>query len=680
MAWPVPATASTNAARLAVPLLPRTALLILLGVGTALFGWVGFLLIDPTNDGLSDCWGVDGAFYLAYAIGVSAGPGGRRRGVVLHVACAAAGFLAGGTLAGVEPGRLLAMIPGNVAAGLAFALVYQRGGGTASWVPRTAEESARLIAAIAPGPIIGVLLGAYPATGWGGSADIHTSLWALARQFSFLAVAAHCMIPLLFQAPTSLLRFPRLRWLPVYALAAAIGLLGQPLLMDLPLSWLIILPAALAGLVFTVRSAGLMAFALIMLYVVIPYPEGAVEVQRGPVSPEILADFMLGFVSHVAATVAVFREHLAHLRAEAAARVRAESAQHELLDGVIQSITHGLLLTDGDGRVAMSNAAVSALVGEAIPDQVTQEWARGAQLQSADVRRIVGSPNWVSMLRPPPGEAIRTEVAVGSAATETRRVSVSSQALTIGPDRLSLILIRDITRAHARQQELEAFAGTVAHDLKGPLTALAGWMEAAADEFEEGDAASGQRLLSRARDAVFRMQTLIDDYLAYAVSRGGVLTLTEVPLAVVVREIVDVYAAAGEHLGATFDIDTPHVLHADAALTRQLMANIIGNGVKYARDGEAAHLRISSLDEAPGWAEVQVADRGRGLQPGDEDRIFLAFSRSDKDATAVAGVGLGLALCHAIVTRHGGRISAENNAWGGATFRFTMPTVGTVEA
>ena len=74
--------------------------------------------------------------------------------------------------------------------------------------------------------------------------------------------------------------------------------------------------------------------------------------------------------------------------------------------------------------------------------------------------------------------------------------------------------------------------------------------------------------------------------------------------------IRDRYEAGGS---AVFDVDVEHVVHADAALTRQLFANLIGAGVKNHRPGHLAYVLVRSADEAPGWAEVAVSDRGAGL-------------------------------------------------------------------
>ena len=161
-------------------------------------------------------------------------------------------------------------------------------------------------------------------------------------------------------------------------------------------------------------------------------------------------------------------------------------------------------------------------------------------------------------------------------------------------------------------------------------------------------------------------------HLAFTVAREGLLRLGDVPLAELVREVADSYPR--DSLAPTFDLDVTHTSRADIALTRQLLSNLVGNAVKYTRPGQRPRIELRSHDDVePGWVQVVVADRGVGIQPGDEQRIFDAFSRSDKDAEQVAGTGLGLALCHSIVTRHGGRNHADSNEHGGATFRFPLP-------
>jgi two-component system sensor histidine kinase KdpD len=123
-----------------------------------------------------------------------------------------------------------------------------------------------------------------------------------------------------------------------------------------------------------------------------------------------------------------------------------------------------------------------------------------------------------------------------------------------------------------------------------------------------------------------------------------------------------------------FKLDLPDdlpLVSIDGVLIEQVLVNLIENAVKYTPLGSPICLSA--------WAEgqevmVEVADRGPGLPPGEEERIFDKFYRVRP--TDARGVGLGLTICRAIVEAHGGRIWAANRAEGGAVFRFTLPFDG----
>ncbi len=511
----------------------------------------------------------------------------------------------------------------------------------------------------------------------------------------------NCVTPLYF-SNADLLPSHRQRIKVAAAIPLAAACLLLPALLNEPLlSWLYVIPALWSSLVMTRRSTALYTLVYSVAgtftpYVILPLPP-----LGGLLLPQAMVDGTFAFATHLAMLIIALRNENNRLQREVEALADDERAQRELFTSVIQSMTDGMILTDRAGQVTMTNRAAEALSLHGIPDRLDVEWAtffemddedvyaidttdfglppvdlRAIDLQAEDVAKVIRGVLLNALLQPEPDRVRQVELLLPRD-DGIKRLAISSKDLPAGNERLTLLMFKDVTKARLRQEELESFAGTVAHDLKGPLTALTGWMEAAGDEIAEDDPVAGRMALARAHDAVTRMQNLIDDYLAYAVSRGGVLHLVDVALVDVVREITALYAHADD--GPTFELDVPHVLRADASLTRQLLANIIGNGIKYSRAGERPFIRVRSVDDQPGWAEVQVADRGRGIQPGDEERVFGRLSRSDKDAGSVQGIGLGLALCHAIVTRHGGTISAENNEWGGATFRFTLPSAELAE-
>jgi two-component system sensor histidine kinase KdpD len=111
------------------------------------------------------------------------------------------------------------------------------------------------------------------------------------------------------------------------------------------------------------------------------------------------------------------------------------------------------------------------------------------------------------------------------------------------------------------------------------------------------------------------------------------------------------------------------LVRVDATLIEQVLTNLMENAAKYTLPGTPITLRAQRHD---GELIVSVEDRGPGLPPGDPQRLFAKFHRGSRES-AVPGVGLGLAICQAVVRLHHGRIWAERRAGGGAAFRFTLP-------
>jgi two-component system sensor histidine kinase KdpD len=111
------------------------------------------------------------------------------------------------------------------------------------------------------------------------------------------------------------------------------------------------------------------------------------------------------------------------------------------------------------------------------------------------------------------------------------------------------------------------------------------------------------------------------------------------------------------------------LVNVDPVLIEQVFANLLENAVKYTPRG--TRIEISARKVA-GRIAVEVADSGPGIPAGEETKLFDKFYRLQREA-AQSGVGLGLAICKAIIAAHGGTISVANRATGGAVFRFELP-------
>jgi two-component system sensor histidine kinase KdpD len=128
----------------------------------------------------------------------------------------------------------------------------------------------------------------------------------------------------------------------------------------------------------------------------------------------------------------------------------------------------------------------------------------------------------------------------------------------------------------------------------------------------------------------------------------------------------------GRKVAVELQEDLPLVL-IDGVLIAQVLSNLLENAVKYTPAGSPIEIEAWSAGDE---VTVSVVDRGPGINPGDEEKVFEKFHRGEPEG-AVGGAGLGLTICRAIVEAHGGRIWAENRFVGGAMFCFTLPLGGT---
>lgn len=218
--------------------------------------------------------------------------------------------------------------------------------------------------------------------------------------------------------------------------------------------------------------------------------------------------------------------------------------------------------------------------------------------------------------------------------------------------------------------ELDRFAAAVAHDLKGPLTSIRGYAELLAEAPLSARELSAVGTIERNAG---RMATLIDDLLGYARASSEPLALADVDAATLVRDVVGDLAHPLADSGAHVTVGPLPTVSAHPALLRQVLANLVGNALKYVAPGVAPRVHVDARRRGDSW-ELRVVDNGVGVPADAAESIFGLFSRAAGDA--YEGTGIGLSTCQRIVGRHGGRIWVESAPGGGSAFCFTLPVAG----
>ena len=231
-------------------------------------------------------------------------------------------------------------------------------------------------------------------------------------------------------------------------------------------------------------------------------------------------------------------------------------------------------------------------------------------------------------------------------------------------------VIERTAQLKAANKELEAFSYSVSHDLRAPLRAVDGFSRAVLDEYGAQLPAEGQDYLRDIRQGAQKMGDLIDDLLAFSRLSRASMKKESVDTGRMVRAVLEDMSA--QRTGREIEIrivDLPNC-RGDPALLKQVWINLLSNAIKYTGKTKAAVVEIGCRLEQ-GEHVYFVRDNGTGFDMRYANKLFGVFQRLHR-AEDYEGTGVGLAIVHRIITRHGGRIWADAVVDRGATFYFTL--------
>ncbi len=225
----------------------------------------------------------------------------------------------------------------------------------------------------------------------------------------------------------------------------------------------------------------------------------------------------------------------------------------------------------------------------------------------------------------------------------------------------------ELARSNA---ELEQFAYVATHDLQEPLRAVASCVQLLQKRYEGQLDERADEFIAHAVDGTKRMQTLINDLLAYSRISTHAQVFASTNCESVLAEVLANLMVAIAESGAVVTRDALPTLSGDATQLTQLFQNLIGNALKF-RGDRPPKIHVGAVRKHGEW-RFSVADNGIGMEPQYFERVFLVFQRLHT-RKEYQGTGIGLAICKKVVERHGGRIWAESEPGLGATFCFTIP-------
>jgi two-component system phosphate regulon sensor histidine kinase PhoR len=354
--------------------------------------------------------------------------------------------------------------------------------------------------------------------------------------------------------------------------------------------------------------------------------------------------------------------------AAATTRLRDE---RDVLDAVLESAGDGVLMADPSGQPVVENRRWAELLGtpglaaaadlRRLEGSHQQRFAEAAQAWLGDPEQMVAA------------EFERVEPTYQRFRCYTAPVRHIDRT-TIG----RLFVMRDITRESEAERMRSAFVATVSHELRSPLTAIAGYTDTLLHT-GPWDAETEREFLEIVARSAAKLAGLVDNLLDAAKVEAGVLRLEREPVRVerIAEQVIAQRRALVPDHTLRVDVEPGLPLAAaDPLRVEQILANLVDNAIKYSPNGGPIAVRLIHDD---GDLTVGVSDRGVGVTAEQAERLFERFYRVDSTLhRATRGVGLGLFICRSLVEAHGGRIWVESRPGQGSTFWFTLPVLADV--
>lgn len=243
---------------------------------------------------------------------------------------------------------------------------------------------------------------------------------------------------------------------------------------------------------------------------------------------------------------------------------------------------------------------------------------------------------------------------------------------------VALVTVQDISTHKRLEQELarsnaelEQFSYAVSHDLQEPLRMIASYLRLLERRFGDGLNAEAHEFLGYAADGAVRMSRMINDLLDYSRVHAQQWDFTTADLNTLLTEaLANLTTQVAECEGAIHAEPLP-TLAVEPSQIMRVLQNLVGNALKYRHPDHRPDITVSARRQGDDWI-ISVRDNGLGFDGAGAERLFLPFQRLH--GNAIAGTGIGLALCRRIVHGHGGRIWAESPGPDqGASFHFSLP-------
>jgi two-component system phosphate regulon sensor histidine kinase PhoR len=418
----------------------------------------------------------------------------------------------------------------------------------------------------------------------------------------------------------------------------------------------------LLGAAFVITLLGAAASYLISRRIVGPIEElteGADRFARG----DLRARLPVPPVLEIAALATAMNDMAEQL----AGRIATIQEQGNTMGAILEGMAEGVLAIDAAKRLLLLNHAAAKMLGMepgAAAGRTILDLPRNLPLQ-AFIARALGTT-----------EPAAEEIAAGEDGALVIRARGAPLRDAAGAQIGALIVLNDITRLHRLEQVRRDFVANVSHELKTPITSIAGFVETLLDGALD-DRATAEHFLEIMRRQADRLNAIVTDLLSLArleqQAEDGGVPLEEANLRDILAEAVEAARDRAEKKDISLELESPaHLpLRANALHLSQAVINLIDNAVAASLPGQRVLVR--GIADAAG-VRIEVVDCGVGIAREHLPRLFERFYRVDKSRSrGLGGTGLGLAIVKHVAQTHGGSVTVASEPGKGSTFTIRLP-------
>jgi signal transduction histidine kinase len=346
----------------------------------------------------------------------------------------------------------------------------------------------------------------------------------------------------------------------------------------------------------------------------------------------------------------------------------------------LAATTDVAFLLDSCFRLRAFNPAAAAILKWEAATTIGQGCAQVLRCRNLDHMQLCGTSSCPLVRVLQGGQALANEeIILGPEAIQGWEASVSVTPVDAAEEPYVFFLARDVSALKMANRMREHFVSMVSHELRTPLNSVHGFIELLL-RGQMGPLNDTQReYLGYASEALQQLLSLAEDVLFMARSDAGhfEIRLQQVNVEVLAQQVLEslLPLARKAEIVMSKEIELPApLLHADPQRIKQVLANLVGNAIKFTPPGGTVILRACPDPDDPQMALLSVKDTGFGIAPEDQPHVFERFYQATHSMQSrMGGYGLGLTIARLIIEQHGGRIWFETVPNRGTTFYFTLP-------